>query len=174
MRLITALILLLATSTSCSPLAPLGRESCVSRNGACFDLAINGQPVVPLGSRAALSRYESGLDAAGVADLRSTTWMLQAPIDGKIVMNPSINERGAEWFGENAQAELMFRALTPVKLRMKRELREAEGVRVQGRGVIVEENVLADEKLPPGEYIFIVTARGTRNWDRKHIHAVVK
>jgi hypothetical protein len=165
-------IFLLVGITGCSVRSGGAGDPCLHRNGDCFDAAINGRKIVPL--RSSLTGYESYLNASGKADLKQTRWEIEAPVDGDIALEVAFNEKTGGWFGPTAQAELMVMPLQPTALNVRTGIRQANNVNVEGRPLMVQENVLTDSRLPPGKYIFIITLRGPQNWDRKHIFAIVK
>jgi hypothetical protein len=153
---------------------PGGGSGCVAREGDCFDVSIADQPAVPLDSRAMLRQYAAAQDAGGRVDLDRTRWRLAAPIAGLLSLRAAPNARGARWFGDSLEAELQIRPLGGQDLATSRSERAVDTVTVQGQSAVVEENVLRDDQLPPGPYLFMVTLRGSGNWDRKYIFAQVR
>jgi hypothetical protein len=147
---------------------------CVERTGECFDASVADEPTVPLDDQAILRQYAAALDAGGRVDLERTKWRFAAPIHGPLSLSAAPNARGARWFGDSPEGELLIRPLGGQELVTSRRQRAVGDVRIEGRPAVVEENVLRDPKLPPGPYLFIVTLRGSRNWDRKYIFGEVR
>jgi hypothetical protein len=153
---------------------PGGGSACVAREGDCFDLSIADQAAVPLDSRAMLREYAAAQDAGGRYELDSTRWRLAAPIGGLQSLNAAPNARGARWFGDALTVDVLIRPLGGQELATERSHRVVDTVRMQGQSAVVETNVLRDPRLPPGPYLFLVTLRGSGNWDRKIVFVQVR
>ena len=147
---------------------------CIERNGSCFDAMINGQQAVALASPEVLKQFEDQLDAAGRADLSDTKWQLAAPISGSIEVQVAVNKLGTDWFGTRGEVETLVRPLGDYEIKTLPTLKATPSVTVGGMPLATASNVIDENKLPPGDYIFIVTLWGSVNWDRKHIFAQVR
>jgi hypothetical protein len=176
LSLLTSALLILSSCllSSCSVLHPAAGMECISRDGQCFDATINGQAVTPIRSRAALARFEKGLDAVQLSDLQNTRWELREPVDGLLETSTAINSLGAKWFGAEPEAELLVTSIGTQRLKTAPSLAASENVQVRGKPALVQQNEIVDKRLPAGPYILTLTVRGKGNWDRKYILANVR
>lgn len=165
-----AFVLFIATAcTAVTQMPP-----CFTRDGVCFDLRINGQPVAALEDRSVLEQYEAGADPATKTDLSRVQWQIEEPISGPIQIQAVYNALGTGWFGEQALPDVLVTPLEGQDLRSRPELETSSEVDDEGRAVQREADVLQDNKLPPGAYLFKVTLRGSENWDRKYILVIAE
>jgi hypothetical protein len=160
---------------ACSAIDPRSPTACVAREGECFDLSINGVRVVPISStsKSLLARYMSRLRAAEKADLHYTQWETETLISGKLSYNGSANYRGSFWFG--AESGLTDPIVIPLD---GQDLKFTSSITSSApgdpRGVALLSKSLAQDTLPPGNYIFVIDYSGNDNWDRKHILVKVR
>ena len=162
-------VLLLAAG-GCWGVDPRSPVACVSRDGSCFDLKINGVAVVPItsSSKDELNGYKDRFAAPQQADISYTEWETAEPIAGELRFEGQPNYRGSVWFGsEHGLSEPMVFSLDGVKLNYTQSIRSsAPG---DPRGAALLHTSLAQKTLPPGNYIFIIGYGGRNNWDRKHV-----
>jgi hypothetical protein len=156
--------------SACSAVDPHSPVACVSRDGSCFDMTINGVEIVPLSaaSKELLAGYKSRFTAAKQADIYYTAWETARPISGKLSLTGRYNQRGSVWFGpESGLTEPIIFSLDGAKLKYTRSI----GSSAPGdpRGVALLQERLAQDTLPAGNYIFIVGYSGRNNWDNKHV-----
>ena len=170
MKLKASAVLAIVLLNGCLPGA--GLNSCVDRVGKCFDVTVDGQPVVPLS--ASLEKYKSGAPVGRKVDLDRTAWMLAQPVSSQPNPQFAVNQRGGSWFGANPQLEMLVEPLEGQSIIVNRGAALAKSVNAKGKAVITAQNVIAEKTLPPGAYLFTYTLRGTGNWDRKLVFATVK
>jgi hypothetical protein len=167
MKKIIAIPGLLLALVACSSASYL-HKSCVERQGYCFDATINGQPVIPLQSRALLTPYQER--SHYVSD---TAWQLARPVSGPIDVQAAVNDRGHEWLGPRGTIEISVVPLGDYQLTSTPKLSKRQDVRIGGDAAVVVEQVLDDDKLPSGRYLFRIKASG-ENWDRKTVFVIVE
>ena len=160
---------------ACAAIDPSSPTACVLREGDCFDLSINGVKVVPISStsKSLLARYKSSLSAAEKADVHYTRWETETPISGNLSYDGSANYGGSLWFGaESGLTDPIVIPLDGQKLKFTSSITSsAPG---DPRGVALLSKSLAQDALPPGNYIFVIDYSGNDNWDRKHILVKVR
>lgn len=171
--LLIASILSVLAFAGCSAMA--GGSPCVHRTGSCFDMRLSGHPVVPLDSRDSLQLYESDSSHPARRNIvQQVSWRIEQPLDGPLRIEASPNELGKSWFGESTTVDVAITPLTAQQVKVKRQLGAAPSVRVGGTPVAVVRDVLAEDRLPPGDYVFEARLRGPSNWDKKSIFVTVR
>ena len=159
----------------CSVIDGTSSNSCVSREGECFDLSISGVEVVPLSgeSKKLLSSYKKSFPASTQADIHYTKWETETPISGKLTYDGSHNKQGAIWFGnESGLSDPIVVALDGQKLKFTHSITSSAPGDPRGAALLSKQ--LAQDSLPAGNYIFILDYSGNDNWDRKHVLVKVK
>jgi len=167
--------LLSVAISGCGFMIPTPSIECVHRQGDCFDLSINETQVVPIGyrTRRLIEPYKYNADAALLADLGYIEWEVVRPIHGRLEISGRENGRDPYWFGRDAGVtEPIIVPLDGQTVRFSASI----GSSAPGdpRGVALLQKHLAQESLPPGNYIIIVDYSGALNWDRKHVFVRVE
>jgi hypothetical protein len=154
---------------------PTPSIECVHRQGDCFDLSINQSQAVPLGyrTRRLIEQYKYNADAALLADLGYIEWEVVRPIHGRLEMSGRENGRDPYWFGRDAGVtEPIIVPLDGQTVRFSASI--GSSAPRDPRGVALLQKHLAQESLPPGNYIIIVDYSGALNWDNKHVFVRVE
>jgi hypothetical protein len=120
-----------------------------------------------------LARYKSSLSAAKKADVHYTRWETETLISGKLSYDGSANYGGSFWFGsESGLTNPIIIPLDGQNLKFTSSITSsAPG---DPRGVALLSKSLAQDTLPPGNYIFVIDFSGNDNWDRKYILVKVR
>ena len=144
--------------------ADAGMSKCLSREGQCMAVTVNGQKSVKLGKQTKkLMR-----DLRHVShEVEFTRYELAAPTRGELDIKADRSADSGDWFGEARRFEALVVPLGEVDLETHQELTTADNVRVEGAAPVVVERVLDQKRLPPGRYLLIVTLTGDSNWDRQ-------
>jgi len=144
--------------------AEAGMSKCLSREGQCMAVTVNGQKSVKVGKKT--KTLLKGLKDVS-HDVEFTRYELPAPIRGELDVKADRSADSGDWFGEGRRFEALAVPLGKVDLQTHQELTTADNVRVEGAAPIVTQHVLDQNRLPPGRYLLIVTLNGESNWDRQ-------
>lgn len=169
-HVLSALAVLLATAHTAAALS-----ECVERDGRCMAVSVNGQQAVKLSKRTKglLKGLQAGASSQAAYEMRQTRYEVPLPIRGPLQIAADRSSHSGDWFGEGRAFETMVFPLDQVDLTTRRELTTAEGVRVGGDAPVVAQDVIDDNRLPPGRYLLTVTLRGRGNWDRMTLYVEV-
>ncbi|MCB0336338.1 MAG: hypothetical protein KDD62_08525 [Bdellovibrionales bacterium] len=148
---------------------------CIQRDGACFDVVVDGVTAARLHDRSVLSRYEATAGSAWKhADVGYTEWIVTNPISGYLNVNVYVNYDGQDWFGDNLQTRVRFLPLEGQQIRSQIQVQQSNSVRAARTGLATVSSVSSERKLPSGDYLVRVDLNGSRNWDRKTIFVTVQ
>jgi hypothetical protein len=132
---------------------------------------INGQPTMKLTGKTKklLRDIEKAADSAIVShDVKETRYELAAPIRGTFAVKADMAKGSDSWFGPTIRdVDVMILPLQRVQIDTRREQARDETVRLGGAAAVTEQNVLKENRLPPGDYLMFVTLHGPKNWDRQ-------
>lgn len=158
---------LLSVLVGCAGI-PSASTPCLDRQGYCFDATINGQPVIPLETSDRLARYRSA--SHYVSDV---AWKLPKPISDEVEVRVATNQQGRDWMGPPMTVEVSVVPLGDYDLTSTPRLSKENDVLIGGRAAVTVKHVLDNNRLPPGQYLFRIKARG-RHWDRKTVFVMVE
>jgi hypothetical protein len=152
------------------------KPACETFHNQCsFDVTINGRPVVAFDPKETFGRLETSLDNSQSHELREAKWQVAESVSGKnfeVVALANQYTRG--YFGAPTFApDVIIQPLGDQKLKTRDILSSSGNVMIGGQRAITKGSVLAENTLPPGEYVIIVRAQGTRTWDEKNIYVRV-
>lgn len=166
---VVALMLVAAVmaADACEPPGQRDRSPCSGRVGHCFDLTIDGQPVVPLDDASLASTLQS------VAS-QSICWMLAAPVQGALEPLVQPNGQTTEHLGAlYDEVEIVVTALEGQEIPTRKGIRTDPTVRIGGVPMQTAVDVIDVEALPDGAYIATFRVRGPGGWDRKGVYLTV-
>jgi hypothetical protein len=148
--------------------AGAGESRCVSREGQCTAVTVNGQNSVKLAKKtkkllAGLRHVSAELDY----DIDETRYQLATPIRGELEIQADRSPDSGGWFGSSLHWEAQLVPLGEVELQTHQELTTASSVEVGGAAPVGIQHVLDQKRLPPGQYLLVVTLSGDSNWDRQ-------
>ncbi|MFN8392518.1 MAG: hypothetical protein U0136_19650 [Bdellovibrionota bacterium] len=143
---------------------------CAAHTGACFVLEIDGQPVTALEDRSKVAEYAKNAPSELKSDLDEARWSVPQPVGPNPELTFAVSSPGERWFGENPQPTVLVEPLQGQSL----EALDRAPVNKAGSTVSKSAKIFAGGKLPPGDYLFVITLRGAANWDRKNIFASVR
>ena len=152
------------------------RSPCVDRIGRCFDATIGGKPVSVIATKAEFDALKLQLATLN-KNVRDVYWRVLEPVDGKLALDvvTTANVTGAERVGEaKEEADVTVYALDDQDLESKSEQVARQDVRVSGQPIVVQQETLTQNFLPPGRYAFAIKHIGRKNWDRKWVFLTVK
>jgi len=156
-------------------------RSCSLDRGSCFDLTVDGQLATPMSpqeqqnlvDRLTRQNPHYSTCASCGSNISRINWQISAPVkDGLEVELIPIE---SDYFGDAiASSHILLFPLNGQDLRATKEITTNPSVRVGGVPIVSTEFVLAQDTLPPGEYLIHVSARGsTRRRDQKYVHFTV-
>jgi hypothetical protein len=151
-------------------------SKCLERDGRCMAVTINGQKVVKLSKRtkAMLADMQAAVSYVDGDDMRQTRYEVPVPIRGPLQVTADRSPDSGDWFGEGRTVRTLVRPLDQVDLKSRQQIAAAEGVSVAGAAPLVVQDVLADNRLPPGRYVLIIDLNGRGNWDRMTLYLQVE
>ncbi|MEO7254822.1 MAG: hypothetical protein ABIZ64_11375 [Casimicrobium sp.] len=152
------------------------RSPCGDRIGRCFDATIGGKAVSVIAEKAEFEALRAQLAALN-RNVRDVYWRVLEPVDGKLALNiiTTPNAAGAELVGTaKEEADVTVYALDDQDLKSKTEQVARNDVRVSGQPIVVQQETLTQNFLPPGRYAFAIKHIGRKNWDRKWVFLTVK
>ncbi len=152
------------------------QSPCVDRIGRCFDATIGGKPVSVIATKAEFDALKLQLATLN-KNVRDAYWRVLEPVDGKLALDvvTRTNDAGAERVGEaTEEADVTVYALDDQDLDSKSEQVARQDVRVNGQPIVVQQETLTQNFLPPGRYAFAIKHIGRKNWDRKWVVLTVK
>lgn len=163
--MLPALILsaLIPTADACKPPGPRDRRPCGSRDGHCFDLAINRQQVVPL--------VDAALRASLEDAVRSTVcWRITEPVQSALQPQVVSNDFTAEHLGAlYDELEIVVTGLEGQQIPTRKGIRTDPTVRIGGIPMQTTVDIIDLDALPAGGYIATFRVRGPEGWDRKAV-----
>jgi hypothetical protein len=109
--------------------------------------------------------------------VRDVKWQLDHPIKGYDVAKIQLIENPNTLKSIGMLKKLDALEVIPlqyVDLKTDSRLFKDNSVQVGGRASVSQSDVLKENYLPPGDYIFRLKVHGTRNWDRKEIYVQVR
>lgn len=152
------------------------RLPCVDRIGRCFDATIAGQGVEVIASRAEFERLRGEIEVLN-GNVREVYWIVRAPVLGAQALDVEArsNAFGRPHVGEpREEPDVTVYALDGQDLDSETEQVARPDVRVNGQPVVVQQETLTQDFLPPGRYAFAIKYLGRRNWDRKWVFLTVR
>lgn len=152
------------------------RSPCGDRIGRCFDATIGGKVVSVIAAKADFDALKAQLVTLNT-NVRDVYWRVLEPVDGKVALDvvTTPNAAGAERVGEaTEEADVTVYALDNQDLDSKTEQVARKDVRVNGQPMVVQQETLTQDFLPPGRYAFAIKHIGRKNWDRKWVFLTVK
>jgi hypothetical protein len=146
------------------------------RIGRCFDAMIGGKPVVVIADeeRQKLIRVKAKNEPGRATGIY---WEVIEPVDGHQAMDVSVssNEFGRELIGEpDGTIDLVIVPLDNQQVKSKAGTVASSNVFANGQAVMRQQNTVAQDYLPPGGYIMLITYPGSLQWDRKTVYFRVK
>ena len=170
-------VCVVATAGLLASAAPARAMSkCLARDGRCMAVTVNGQAVVKLSKRtkAMLKDMEAAVSYVDGDDMRQTRYEVPLPIRGPLQVTADRSADSGDWFGEGRTVRTLVTPLDQVDLKSSQQIAAAEGVSVAGAAPLVVQDVLADNRLPPGRYVLTIDLNGRGNWDRMTLYVQVE
>jgi len=149
---------------------------CVSRIGRCFDASIGGQPVLAIAGKARHEQISRMAHDANV-QVRDVFWEVAEPVSGEMALDVQVgsNDIGRQHVGKaQVDPEVTIYMLDKQALQSETLLEEQSRVRINGQPVVTQQNILTQDHLPAGRYVFHIRYQGQHNWDRKLVIVTVK
>lgn len=140
-------------------------------DGYAFDVYINDKKVIykdALFQNRALKHYEGST--------KNIVWTLKEPVYDEMNLKIKAIDNLTSYIGylKPDSFEVIVFPLQKVRLNAQKREEAREDVLVNGSPMLSQINLLETTKLPSGEYLLRVKARGTQNWDRKEIYIRVE
>ncbi len=95
---------------------------------------------------------------------------LANPVRGPVTFSAHWVPGSEDYFGHDIRVEAHVVPLENQALSGRPELHADSTVSIGGASAVKRENVLEDNSLPLGKYLFSVKAMGPNNWDRQVIY----
>jgi hypothetical protein len=146
--------------------AAAGGPKCfsASRQGHCVVVELNGQRSAKISKKTKKALKDMGaLEYHG----EEARYEIPAPVRGALDLRADFVPEAASFFGGGGEFEAQVVPLEGQSLDTDRQRAADPTVRVGGSPVVTEENVLRENRLPPGRYLMAVRLRGPANWDRQ-------
>jgi hypothetical protein len=161
----TALLpLLFAAGADCQAPSAHDATSCAARNGHCFDLSLDAQPVVPLQDGALRDRLDGAIS-------RPVCWQVVSPVTRQLNAQATANARTDDGLGKlYDELEIVLTGLEGQQVPTRQGIRKDPTVMIGGVPMQTVVDVIDTDALPPGEYIATFRVRGPKGWDRKAVH----
>ena len=135
--------------------------------GYAFDAMIEDAHVIPLKNRDSISALRGYV--------REVHWQLDKPISGDFTVSVAENEHSAAYIGTlESRESVHIISLSGANLDSHPALETDESVRINGAAAVSKVNVLEENRLPKGDYVFRLKVHGNQNWDRKEIYVQVR
>jgi hypothetical protein len=157
-----------------APPAVQAKVDCLSRDGRCMAVRVNGQASVKMSKQTKKKLAELLRPGRGTPWSGQLRYELPGPIDGRLDFDARPLAGAESWFGAGPRPSAMLYALDPVKLETRSELSASDSVRAGGAAVVTQREVLEQERLPAGRYILSIDLNGASNWDRHLVYFEVK
>ncbi|WP_456447271.1 hypothetical protein [Thiolapillus sp.] len=135
--------------------------------GYSFDAMIEDAHVIPLNDAESIPALKGYV--------REVHWQLDKPISGDFTVSVAENEHSAAYIGTLESREpVHIISLNGANLDSHPELETDESVRFNDAAAVGKVNVLEENRLPKGDYVFRLKVHGSQNWDRKEIYVQVR
>ena len=144
-------------------------DASISYEGYAFDAIINGFPVIEISNKEKIESLK------GYRDIASVRWQLLKPIRGdRIVVDVKRKRVKQHDIGklDHKSYEVNYHALSDVTIETKIVESKNKSILVNSSPIAITEHVT--NRLPIGDYVLSITARGTKNWDRKEVFVQIR
>lgn len=153
-------------------------KSCKMYSGTCFDLTIDGQKAIPVTKEESTALSERLAPKQTRYTLGSVTridWRIPNPVRDGMKIEVTPNECSEQCFGDlGTDGYISLTPLDNQKINTESRFSTDPSVRAGGAAVVSKQNVIAQKKLPPGEYSVKVRINGIRRgWAEKLVHFTV-
>jgi hypothetical protein len=148
---------------------------CVNRIGRCFDVTIGGKSVSVIADKSQFMSLNAEIKALN-SNVRDVYWTVNEAVDGNLALDviAKVNSRGLAHLGtEKDDPDVTVYELDDQGLESESELVSNSSVRINGQAVITQQEILTQDFLPPGRYVFSIKYLGKLNWDRKWVFLTV-
>ena len=131
--------------------------------GHCVAAEVNGQRTVRLTRKTKKFLKERGTSGLGNCEVE---YEVPSPVRGDLEMSFAWLPEATGYFGPDAETSVHVFPLDGQSLNTRRELSTASSVRAGGSAAITQADVIEDNRLPPGRYVFTARVSGSRRgWD---------
>ena len=109
--------------------------------------------------------------------VRDVKWQLDRPIKGHDIAKVLLleNQSTVKSIGMLKRLD-DFEVIPLQKVNLNTDSRffKDNSVQIGGHASVTQSDVLKENYLPPGDYVFRIKVHGSRNWDRKEIYVQVR
>ena len=135
-----------------------------SREGHCIVVQLNGQTAAKLTKDA-----KKALKALGKPTYRGDEprYGIATPVPGELALQAAFTPESAAYFGPGVELNAHIVPLEGQAIDTRHEITSDATVQVGGGAAVRNENVMAENRLPPGKYLMAVQLNGSANWDRQ-------
>lgn len=153
------------------PAVSTAGPKCFPREGHCVVVQVNGQSSAKLAgkTKSLLRGFKDASHHVG-----DTRYELRAPIRGTFAVKADPAPGSDDWFRGVREADVAVVPLQNVRVDTHREQTKDESVRIGGAAAVKDQEVLNENRLPPGNYLMVVTLWGNKNWDRQVLFFTVE
>lgn len=169
---VPGMLLLMHATTGCAVVhgiqarAALEQRCNFSRAGHCADVRINGQTTAPMSKRTRALLAEDGWDAWMRSKNCKFEYETPLPVAGAIEVDAEWKPEEVEHFGSPARSQIGVKPLDAQVIETSAQLQSSPTVRVNGSAVVTRADVVRDNRLPPGRYLFEIRLYGAKSdWD---------
>jgi len=139
----------------------------IAYEGYAFNATLNDIPIIEISNKDKIKSLE------GYLDIASVRWRLLKPINGKDIKVQLQRRRIKEHdIGKIKSYEVKYNPLTEIKIETKKIRVEDKSILLNGSAMIIYKDVI--DRVPVGDYVISVTARGSKNWDRKEVFVQIR
>jgi len=159
-------------------------KSCHLDRGSCFDLAIDGQLATPLSKQEKQTlvdrlmlqhpHYTECSSCGGFVS--RVAWQVTAPVKDGMSVETIPNTFTAEYFGEKGvTSRVDLLPLNGQDINVASALVTDPSVRIGGAAMVGKRTVIAQDTLPPGEYLMHIRLNGVKGGrDAKYVYFIVE
>jgi hypothetical protein len=150
---------------------------CGDRIGRCFDAQVGGHWASVIGDLGEFEALRRLLESRGER-VRDVFWVVDEPLSKTSALDVviQVNSHGKAFLGslKDSEADVTIHSLDDQWLDVVPEIMPSPNVFVNGMPMLVQQDTLAQDFLPPGRYALMVDYHGANNWDRKWIFIKVR
>jgi hypothetical protein len=151
--------------------------SCNDRIGRCFDAQIGGYWATAIADVSEFETLRKLLEATGER-VREVYWAVEEPLTKTSALDVFVRENamGREFLGELKieEPDVTIFSLDDQWLDVIPEMVPSRTVFVNDSPMMLQQDILAQDFLPPGRYALMIEFHGKKNWDRKWVFVKVR
>jgi hypothetical protein len=152
-------------------------ESCSDRIGRCFEVRVGGHWAAAIADVGEFESLRRLLESRGERP-RDMFWSIDETLTAKSALDviAEANANGKDFLGDlkDGEPDVTIVSLDDQWLDVIPEIVPSPNVFVNDSPMMVQQDTLAQNFLPPGRYALMIDYHGRKNWDRKWVFIKVK